>query len=89
MDDDFEQLLTLLGFTDNEHELMSEESFTDFENFLSTTHEDLDSMLNGFMNFQNDPITIPIKRWELVHDLRNWSGNFDRRGMEIATTWPG
>ena len=68
---------------------MAEEAFTDFEDFLGTTHKELDSMLSGFMKRQNYPITILIKRWKLLHDLRNWSVNFDCRGMETATTWPG
>ena len=89
MDDDFEQLLTLLGFTDNKRKLMAEESFTDFENFLTTIHEELDSMLSGFMKRPNNPITIPIKCRNLLHYLRNLSGDFDCHGMETATTWPG
>ena len=41
------------------------------------------------MKRQNNPITIPIKRRKLLHDLRNWSGDFDRCGTETATTCPG
>ena len=89
MDEQFEELLEFLGFTDAEQERMADEAFSDFEDFLSTTHEELDSMLSSFMKRQVDPISIPIKRRKLLHDLRNWSGDFDRRGMETATTWPG
>ena len=88
MDEQFEELLGFLGFTDAERERMEDEAFADFEDFLSTTHEELDSMLSSFMKGQVDPITIPIKRRKLLHNLRNWSGDFDRRGREIATTWP-
>ena len=89
MDDYFEEQLTFLGFADDEHELMAEEAFTYFQDFLSTTHEELDSMISGFIKRQNYPIAITIKRWKLLHDLRNWSGDFYCRGMETATTWPG
>ena len=89
MDDDAKELLTFLGFADDEHELMAEEAFTYFQDFLSTTHEELDSMISGFIKRQNYPIVITIKRWKLLHDLRNWSGDFDRRGTETATTCPG
>ena len=89
MDNDFEELLTFLGFTNDECELMAEEAFTDFDNFLSTMHEELDSMLSGFMKLQNDLIMIQIKRRKLFHDLRKWSGDLDPHGMETSTTWPG
>ena len=46
-------------------------------------------MISGFMKRQNYPITIHINRRKLLCDLRNWSGNFDRPGMETANTWPG
>ena len=68
---------------------MAEEEFTDFEDFLSTTYEELDYILSGFTKRQSNPIPIPIKRRKLLHDLRNWSGDFDLRGMETATAWPG
>ena len=64
------------------------EAFADFEDFFSTTHEELDSMLSSFMKHQADLIMIPIKRRKLIHKLSNWSGDFDSRGMETATTWP-
>ena len=68
---------------------MAEEAFADFEDLLSTTHEEMDSMLSSFMKRQADPTTIPIKRRKLLHELRNWTGEFYCRGTETAKTWPG
>ena len=68
--------------------MTAEGLFTYFEGFLSTMHEEFDSMLIGFMKHQNDPITIPIKRRELLHDLRNCSSNFDRLCKETSNNWP-
>ena len=68
---------------------MAVEAFNDFEDFLSTTHEELDLMPIGFMKLSVAPITIPIKSGKLIHDLRSWRGDFDHRGMESATAWPG
>ena len=37
-----------LDFTSEESELLEYEGFTDFEEFLSTTNDELKSMINGF-----------------------------------------
>ena len=88
MNNDFEEVLNFLGFTDDDCEWMAEKVFTDFEDFLSNMHEELDSMISGFIKRLNYPIAILIKRRKLLHDLRNRSGNFNCRGMETAIAWP-
>ena len=61
MDNYSKELLHLLGFLHVERELMKEEVLTDFKDFLSTTHEELDYMISAFMKRQNNQIKIKIK----------------------------
>ena len=67
---------------------MESEIFTDFENFLSTTKDDLKSMIDGFYKQDDLAFTIPIKRRKLLYDILEWCGDFDRRGMEVGINWP-
>ena len=39
MDDAFKEIITFLGFTGDKRELIADEASTDFEDFLSITHE--------------------------------------------------
>ena len=48
MDAYFKELLGWLEFTSEESELLESEGFTDFEEFFSTSKDDLKSMIDGF-----------------------------------------
>ena len=48
MDADLKELLGWLDFTSEESKLLESEGFTDFEDFLSTTKDELKCMIDGF-----------------------------------------
>ena len=48
MDADIHKRLGWLDFTSEEYELLESEGFTDFEDFVSTTKDELESMIDGF-----------------------------------------
>ena len=48
MDADLSKLLGWLDFTSEESELLESEGFTDFEEFISTTNDELKYMIDGF-----------------------------------------
>ena len=49
MDANPNELLGWLEFTSEEFELLESEGFTDFEDFESTTKDELKSMIDGFL----------------------------------------
>ena len=71
-----------------ESELLESEGFTDFEDFISTTKDELKSMIDGFYKRDDLAFTIPIKRRKLLYDILEWCGDFDRRNMEAGINWP-
>ena len=89
MDVDLKELLGWLDFTSEESELLESEGFTDFEEFVSTTKDELKSMIYVFYKQNDLAFTIPIKRRKLLYYLLEWCGDFDRRGMEAGINWPG
>ena len=48
MDSDLKELLVWLDFTTEESYLLETEGFTDFEDFVSTTKDELKSIIDGF-----------------------------------------
>ena len=48
MDADLKDILGWLDFTSEESEILESEGFTDFEDFLSTTKDEIKSMIDGF-----------------------------------------
>lgn len=83
------QLLTWLDFSEDKIELLTEEGFDAFDDFLSTTKEELKSMIDGFYKRNDLGFVIPIKRRKLLYDMLEWCGDFDRHGMEVGLNWPG
>jgi len=59
---DLNQLLVWLDFTPDETTLLESEGFTDFEDSLSTTKDELKSMIDGFYKRDDLAFTLPIKR---------------------------
>ena len=68
---------------------MESEGFTDFEEFLSTKKDELNSIIDGFYKRNDLAFTIPIKRRKLLYDILEWCGDFDRHSMEAGINWPG
>ena len=66
---------------------MKYEGFTDFDEFVSTTKDELKSMIDGFYKQDGLAVTIPIKRRKLLYDILEWCGDFDRRDMEAGINW--
>ena len=88
MDTDLKELLGWIHFTSEESELLESEGFTYFEDFVSTSKDDLKSMIDGFYKQNDLASTIPIKRRKLLYDILEWCGDFDRRDMEARINWP-
>ena len=55
---------------------------------MSTTKDDLKSMIDGFYKRNDLAFTIPIKRRKLLYDILEWCSDFDRRDMEAGINWP-
>ena len=89
MDADIKYILGWLDFTSEESELLESEGFTDFEEFVSTTKDELKSMIDGFYKQNDLAFTIPIKRRKLLYDILEWCGDFDRRDMEAGINCSG
>ena len=88
MDTDLTKLLGWIDFTSDESELLESEEFTDFENFVSTTKDELKSIIDGFYKRNDLAFTITIKRRKLLYDILEWCGDFSRRDMEAGINWP-
>ena len=88
MDADLSEILGWLDFTLEEYKLLESEGFTDFEDFVSTTKDELNSMIYGFYERDDLAFTIQIKRRKLLYDILQWCGDFDRRDMEAGINWP-
>ena len=82
MDADLKEPLRWLDFTTEESYLLETEGFTDFEDFVSTTKDDLKSMIDGFYKQNDLAFTIPIKQQKLLYDILEWCSDFDCRDME-------
>ena len=76
MDADLKEPLCWLDFTSEESKLLESEEFTDFEEFLSATKDELKSMIDGFYKQDDLAFTIPIKRRKLLYDILEWCGDF-------------
>ena len=87
MEADLNELLGWLDFTSEESELLEYEGFTDFEDFVSTTKDELKCMIDGFYKRDDLAFTIPIKQRKLLYDILEWCGDFDRRNMEAGINW--
>ena len=87
MDADLKELLGWLEFTTEESYLLETEGFNDFEDFVSTTKDELKSMINGFYKRNDLAFTIPIKRRKFLYDILEWCGDFDCRDMEAGINW--
>ena len=83
------EFLGWLDFTTEEYHLLETEGFNDFEDFLSTTKDELKSMIDGFYIPNDLAFTIPIKRRKLLYDILEWCGYFYRRDMETGINWKG
>ena len=88
MDADLQELLGWLDFTSEKSELLEYEGFTDFENFVSTTKDELKSTIYGFYKQNNLAFTIPINWHKLLYDILEWCSDFDCRNMEAGINWP-
>ena len=88
MDTDLTKLLGWIDFTSDESELLESEEFTDFENFVSTTKDELKSIIDGFYKRNDLAFTITIKRRKFLYDILEWCGDFSRRDMEAGINWP-
>ena len=84
MDDALMQLLEWLYFTVEEINQIEAEGFQDFDDFVSTTQEELKSMVDGFYKRSDVDVTIPMKRRKLLYDVHHWCLDFDRRSMDVA-----
>ena len=87
MDADPNELLGWLEFTAEKSELLESEGFTDFEDFVSTTKDELKSTIDAFYKQDDLAFTIPIKQHKLLYDILEWCGDFDRRDMEAGINW--
>ena len=88
MDADLKELLGWLDFTLEKSELLESEGFTDFEDFVSTTKDELKSMIDGFYKRDNLAFTIPIKQRKFLYDILKWCSDLDLRNMEAGINWP-
>ena len=89
MDADLKELIGWLDFTTEESYLLETEGFNDFEEFDSTTKDELKFMIDGFYKRNDLAFTIPIKRHKFLYDILEWCGDFDCRNMEAGINWPG
>ena len=87
MDADLNEILGWLDFTSEESEILESEGFTDFEEFLSTTKDELRSMIDGFYKRDDLVSIIPIKRRKLLYDILECCGYSDCRDMEAGINW--
>ena len=55
---------------------------------MSTTMDELKSMIDGFYKWNDLAFTIPIKRRKLLYDILEWCGDFDCCDMEAGINWP-
>ena len=55
---------------------------------MSTTKDELKSMIDRFYKRNDLAFTIPIKQHNLLYDILEWCGDFDRRDMEAGINWP-
>ena len=81
MDADIKELLGWLDFNSEESKLLESEGFTDFEDFVSTTKDELKSMIYGFYKHNDLAFTIPIKRRKLLYDILEWCGDSESHNM--------
>ena len=88
MDSDLKELLGWLDFTTEEPYLLETEGFNNFEDFVSTTNDDIKSTTDGFYKRNDLAFTIPIKQRKLLYDILEWCGDFYRRNMEAGINWP-
>ena len=56
---------------------------------MSTTKDELKSMIDGFYKCNDLAFTIPIKQRKLLYDILEWCGDFDFHDMEAGINWPG
>ena len=89
MNADIKELLSWLDFTTEESYILETEGFNDFEDFVSTTKDELKSMIDGFYKRNYLAFTIPIKQRKLLYDILEWCGDFERRDMEAGINCPG
>ena len=89
MDSELKEILGRIDFTTEESYLLGTEVFTDFENFVTTTKDELKSMIDGFYKRNDLAFIIPIKRHKLLYDILDWCGDFGCHDMEAGINWPG
>ena len=82
MDADLKELLGCLGFNSEEYELLEYGVFTDFEYFVSTTKDELKSMIDGFYKLDDLAFTVTINQLKLLYDILEWCSDLDRRDMK-------
>ena len=85
---DLKELLGSLDSTSEESELLESEEFTDFEDFVFTTKDELKAMIYCFYKRDDLAFTIPINQRKLLYDILEWCSDFDRRDMEAGIKWP-
>ena len=88
MDADISEILGWLDFTLEESKILEYEGFTDFEDFVSTTKDELRYMIDGFYKRDDLTFNIQIKGRKLLYDILEWCGDFNRRDMEAGINWP-
>ena len=88
MDADISEILGWLDFTSEESKILEYKGFTDFEDFVSTTKDELRYMIDGFYKRNDLTFTIQIKGRKLLYDILEWCGDFNRRDMEAGINWP-
>ena len=54
---------------------------------MSTTKDELKSMIDVFYKRNDLAFAIPIKRRKLLYDILEWCGDFDLRDMEAGINW--
>ena len=74
MDADLKELLGWPDFTSEESKPLEYEGFTDFEDFVSTTKDELKSIIDGFYKRDDLAFTIPIKQRKLLYDILEEAG---------------
>ena len=89
MDADLKELLGWLDFATEESYIMETEGFNNFEDFVSTTKDELKPMIDVFYKHNDLAFTVPIKRHKLLYDILEWCGDFDHRDMKAGINWPG
>ena len=56
---------------------------------MSTTKDEIKSMIDGFYKQNDSAFTIPIKQRKFLYDILEWCGDFNHRDMEVGINWPG